>query len=566
MTADALADFVRGPLDAESQALLRRTFDDEVLDPRPDLTAAGRHALTHRRLRHVNTALGPGSALLGDRVRLDAAFGWAAVADPALFHAMVLHYPLCLGVLLDLDPGTPEVAGAVAALEKLEAAGVLLLTEAGVSGSHLDPGTEAVHDPATGGFVLRTPRPEAAKFPTATGAPGVARIAAVYARVIVAGADRGVFPFAVTVRGADGRVTPGVGVTPAAEAAGLPADYAAVTFDDVPVPYGAWLRGSARLDGGGFHDPLGSRPARLARSLAMARPVWRGIVSACAAVTRAAVTMALAHTRHRRTAGGTPLMDFRRQRRDLLAALADAYALTALAGSFAEGDGAAVTGALTPWALIDARLPALKAVAVSTAAAAVDVCRARCGAPANAATGRYTGYRALLDAYTSAGGDNLLIWLDTARALLDAPPPGASALEARAREELAVAIARDGDWNAHVHLAERAALAHADRVLQDAFAERAAAVAEPGARDLLTRLAALRGHALTLRRSGDLLETAVLSPSAIGRSRVALDALCDGLADRVPELTAAFGLPARLLDPVFGTPDFARALIGGEVP
>ncbi len=145
------------------------------------------------------------------------------------------------------------------------------------------------------------------------------------------------FVFAVPLRHADGTVPPGVRIVPAPETTGLPVDYAAVLLDGVHVPHGAWLRDGASIDAdGAFHDPAGLPPARLTRSMGVAPPVWRGVISASAAITRASAGM-LAHWRTRRAApprpprAPPPLTDYRNQQEAVLGALAAAYALTAVA-------------------------------------------------------------------------------------------------------------------------------------------------------------------------------------------------------------------------------------------
>ncbi|WP_176408116.1 hypothetical protein [Actinomadura sp. BRA 177] len=207
---------------------------------------------------------------------------------------MLLHYTLALGPILRFGAGQDgtgqdSAREARESLESMASAGVLLMTEVGRSNSHLSPRTIASHDPATGGFVLTTPDAQAAKFPTSTAHPAVAKTAAVYATLVHGGRERGVFVFAVPLRHADGTVPPGVRIVPAPETTGLPVDYAAVLLDGVHVPHGAWLRDGASIDAdGAFHDPAGSPAARLTRPMGVAPPVWRGVLTADARVTPAA--------------------------------------------------------------------------------------------------------------------------------------------------------------------------------------------------------------------------------------------------------------------------------------
>ncbi|MEV4256944.1 hypothetical protein AB0J52_27590, partial [Spirillospora sp. NPDC049652] len=340
--------------------------------------------------------------------------------------------------------------------------GTLLMTEIGRSNSHLSPRTLARHDPRTGGFVLTTPDAAAAKFPTNTAHPDVPKVAAVYATLEHGGRERGVFVFAVPLRAADGSTPPGVRITPAPDTFGLMVDYGAVTLTDVRVPFEAWLGDGARLDpDGGFHDPAGGPGERLVRSMGIAPPVWRAVVSACAALARASAVTLVAHTAGRATLGRLaprrPLGDYRNQREAMLGALASAYALTLVAdrvkgprpldrvpstpastpdaaGPETEGSGSGSDAAVAnpagsadaawaPWSAVDRDLALLKAAVTAHTQDVIGRCRVHAGAPGFAASQRLNGYRGLAHAYQSAGGDNELILFDTARALAADPPP-----------------------------------------------------------------------------------------------------------------------------------------------
>lgn len=284
-----LLGFVRGTsLDAGTRARLDGAVPDEFFTYPDGLTARDRQELTYRRLRHAGLAAPPAPDLLDDPPALCALLERAAIADPALFHVMLLHYTLALGPILRFGAGQEGPRAARDDLESMASFGTLLMTEVGRSNSHLSPRTVARHDPSSGGFVLSTPDAQAAKFPTNTAHPRVPKTAAVYATLVHGGQERGVFVFVVPLRGADGAVPPGVRIVAAPETTGLQVDYAAVLLDGLAVPYESWLRDGARIDAGGaFHDPAGSPAARLTRSMGIAPAVWRAVISASAAITRA---------------------------------------------------------------------------------------------------------------------------------------------------------------------------------------------------------------------------------------------------------------------------------------
>ncbi|QXJ19789.1 hypothetical protein AGRA3207_000381 [Actinomadura graeca] len=593
---EGLLDFVRGPgLDGRARAWLAEAVPQDCFGYPGGLTARERQALTYARLRRAGRAAPPAAVLLEDPAALCGLLERAAVADPALFHLMLLHYTLALGPIVRFGAGQEGPRAERAALESMESFGTLLMTEAGRSNSHLSPRTVARHDPVGGGFVLVTPDAAAAKFPTSTAHPDVPKTAAVYATLVHGGAERGVFVFVVPLRDAGGDVPEGVRVVAAPETSGLPVDYAAVMLDGVRVPYESWLRDGARIDAGGlFHDPAGSAAARLTRSMGIAPPVWRAVVSASAAVCRASAGVLLAHSAGRGTLGRLaphrPLTDYRNQREAVLGALASAYALTAVAAHVkarqgppgaGRGPGApdpggpGGAGAWAPWSAVDRDLALLKAAATAQAQETVSLCRAHSGAPGFAAVERLNAYRGLTHAYTSAGGDNQLILFDTARAMagLDGyVPPDAAAVppdggdlasprmwlwlartaELRMRDRLAgrvqAALEAGADaftaWNDNLVLAERAAAACADRMTLEILA----AAAEPGPA-VLRRLLGLHALNWVDRRAGDLLNEGVLAPGVLEEVWALRRRACDALAPRAAELAAAFELPAAVTAP-----------------
>ncbi|WP_272497908.1 acyl-CoA dehydrogenase [Actinomadura terrae] len=598
-----LLEFVRGTasLDAGARAWLAEAVPPDCFGYPPGLTADDRLALTYARLRRAGRAAPPAADLLADPPALCGLLERAAIADPALFHVMLLHYTLALGPILRFgagregpdEPGGPGgpvglggLGAARAALESMEAFGTLLMTEVGRSNSHLSPRTIARHDPATGGFVLSTPDAAAAKFPTSAGHPGVPKVAAVYATLVHGGTERGVFVFVVPVRGPGGEVPAGVRVVAAPETSGLRVDYAAVLLDDLPVPYEAWLRDGARIGpDGAFHDPAGSAAARLTRSMGVAPPVWRAVISASAAVARASAGTLLAHSAGRGTLGRLgprrPLTDYRNQREAVLGALASAYALTAVAGHVKarpappQGGPGGPGTAWAPWSAVDRDLALLKVAATVQAQETVSRCRVRSGAPGFAAVERLNAYRGLTHAYLNAGGDNELILYDTARAMADldryvppaaeeGPPDGgdlesprvwpylARQAERRLRDRLARRVqdarraGRDDftAWNDNLALAARTARACADRTVLEIVAG-AAAAGPP----VLARTLALYALDWLDGRAGDLLNEGVVRPGVLEGVAAARRRVCDALAPDAAALAAALELPAEVCAP-----------------
>ena len=608
-----LLRLVRGPsLSDTMRARIAEAVPAEFFGYPDGLTPREHQALTYRRLRAAGLSAPPAAELLADPPALCALLERAAVADPALFHVMLLHYTLVLGpILLFADPDTltataPGAGGgagagagdARAALESMSSFGTLLMTELGRSNSHLSPRTIARYDAAAGEFVLDTPDAQAAKFPTSTAHPQVPKTAAIYATLVHGGVERGVFVFVVPLRGPDGTPAQGVEIVPAPDTSGLQVDYAAVRLRGLRVPYRAWLSDGARIGAdGSFHDPAGGAAQRLTRSMQIAPAVWRAVISVSAAITRASAGILLAHSAGRVTLGRLaplrPLTDYRNQREAVLGALASAYALTAVAGRVkadrarpAPGAGAGRPGpdgagqgpstAWAPWSAVDRDLALLKAAATVEAQETVSLCRVHCGAPGFTATDRLNGYRGLAHAYMNAGGDNQLILFDTARAMAGGdryrpPEPGpaprgeadllapgewvrlAGRCEVRLGSRLAArvqAARRAGLDDFEAWNANLALAARTASACADRMVlETLAQVWEDGAEPLRGVLA-FYALGWMERRAGWLLEEQVLAPGSMERVWELRGRVGERLAPRAGELAAAFELPEEITAPV----------------
>jgi hypothetical protein len=103
-----------------------------------------------RRLRRLARLLPPARDLYREPAKLAALQAWAAVADPALSMAALIHYQLCLGSLVMLSPDPDRLKNVFEALETGRVKGCYLITEVGSANSHLATRTEAGWDPQTG--------------------------------------------------------------------------------------------------------------------------------------------------------------------------------------------------------------------------------------------------------------------------------------------------------------------------------------------------------------------------------------------------------------------------------
>ncbi|MET9835439.1 acyl-CoA dehydrogenase [Streptomyces sp. NPDC006385] len=571
-----------------------------------------------RRLRRLARLLPPARDLYREPAKLAALQAWAAVADPALSMAALIHYQLCLGSLVMLGPEPDRLKNVFEALETGRVKGCYLITEVGSANSHLATRTEAAWDPRTGDFVLHTPDPGAAKFGS-TGPSGGAQIAVVLARLTVRGTDCGVFAFAVDLTDERGTPLPGVEMSSPLKTGTLPLDHAQVRFHRLRLPAERWLSDSAAIDEHGtFHDPLGTPQRRLQRTLCVGQSLWGTLPSAAAAVSRQSAFLALRYARHRPTQGrlapGVPLLQYRTQQHAVLGAFADAFALTCAAGQARElwaasmrqeaqgavddlavddlavGDPAAGDAmSFGPWAAVSRPLAAYKAHAVRTAARVVGDCQDHCGFSGHLDVNRLPGYHGFFRAFEAAGGDCKLILFDLGRALAAEEYPRPASMElpgeaggadwwaavCRARERaLALELKElkerqkrlagsDFDcWNPLLGRAGELGEAYAERLAAEDTARVPADVRDPELRATLEPLAALHGVLAARRRAGSLLACGVLDREQAARLPEAADRLCDALLPRLPLLEEAFGHPQEVMTAPLGEPDYQQALAG----
>ncbi|GAA3214990.1 acyl-CoA dehydrogenase [Actinocorallia longicatena] len=587
-----LSRHVHGPVDAETRAALTKIFTDQVFVRRTDLRPTEHYALTYERLRHLGGEAPRGRALPRHPEWTFGLAQWTAVSCPSLFMATVLHYYLSLDPILDFASSPEAVEPYVRELETFGAFGAFLVTEIGRGTSHLALRTEAVYD--GGGFVLHTPDPDARKFMPNTGLPGVPKLGVVCARLIVEGEDRGVFPFVVRVPGE------GVAVRPLPPSPLVPLDYAVTSFDRVRLPFEAWLSDGASITAEGYADPLGGGDARLVRTLAVARNMWALATAGMAATSRASVAIAFRHAAGRVTTGrlrpDLPVLGYRTTQEKLLGALATAYAATALANQSmlgwirlrsagrpgapaGEGDGGTPTW--FPVATINRDACLSKVMVTGLAERVAAACRLSAGAQGVLGCNRYTDYQGLAQAFHSVGGDNQLIVLDSAKAMVAGvqydPPPGLPApitaltspadhlrlaatrerlLHAALSTTVEDALSEGADefdvWNDHLALARDLVEAAGEHLTLATFL-RAAEAEEPAVQELLRPLVQIFALEQTARHADFHLQHGLLSTTEVAEIPGLLNAAYDAVLPHAAELVDAFELSRELVQaPIAG--------------
>ncbi|MFJ1748751.1 acyl-CoA dehydrogenase [Streptomyces sp. NPDC088116] len=383
-TVDRLARVLFGADFHREHGLWRRLAATKVFRRRPEASSGERLALAYERLRAVNDALdvplgsydGPLDEPLdgdGDGARDGRAAGaagpavdpralaalheWLGPVDPAFTTVAGIHYNLFLGSLLDHGcpgrrdgrAGFGECAGFGACgghgacdgrdlsdFLTLRRVGTFLCTEVAHGNDAVGVETTATYDRDRDGFVLHTPHAGAQKFMPNTSPAGGPKTGLVAARLLVDGADHGVFLFLTPLTDAV-RPLPGVRVRRLPARLGSPVDHCLTSFDRVFVGRDALLGGAqGRLgEDGVFTSELSNRRRRLLASIGRVTP-GKLSMSACA-VGSARVTLALAvrYGGHRLISGsrGTrrvPVFAHRSHHGPLVGALATVFAMSSL--------------------------------------------------------------------------------------------------------------------------------------------------------------------------------------------------------------------------------------------
>jgi acyl-CoA oxidase len=158
--------------------------------------------------------------------------------DIAMFTVLAAHVGLAIGTLSRHLRRRPDLKPLVQRLLRFETCGLYLLTERGHGLDAFNIETTATQTPD--GYILHTPREEAAKFmPPSNPSWGIPKVALVMARLIVKGEDRGC-RFFITPICNEREMYQGVHSTRLPSRSGTgPLDFSITTFDHVHLPHNA---------------------------------------------------------------------------------------------------------------------------------------------------------------------------------------------------------------------------------------------------------------------------------------------------------------------------------------
>lgn len=306
--------------------------------------------------------------------------------------------------------------------------GCFAMTETGHGSDVQSILTTATYDSATDELVVHSPSP-AARKDYIGGAARDARLAAVFAQLVVGEEQHGVHCVLVPLRDEAGQPMPGVTIGDCGAKLGLKGvDNGRLMFDQVRVPRANLLNKYGDIDDQGrYSSPIESVNRRF---FTMLGTLVRGRVTVAAgagAATRSALTLAVRYGLQR-TQFTYPdgehevvVMDYRAHQRKLLPRLAKSYALAlaqnALTGKLADINTGEITDESSQREL-EARAAGLKAITTEHANDTIQACREACGGAGYMALNRFADLKADTDVFATFEGDNTVLLQLLAKGML----------------------------------------------------------------------------------------------------------------------------------------------------
>jgi acyl-CoA oxidase len=309
----------------------------------------------------------------------------------------------------------------------LELPGAFAMTEAGHGSDVQHLKTTATYDPDTHEFVIDTPDDEAHKEYIGNAAQH-GQMATVFAQLIVAGEEHGVHALIVPLRDKRGHLHDGVRIEDDGEKMGLNGvDNGRIWFDHVRVPRDALLNRYADVDDEGhYHSPI-ENPSK--RFFTMLGTLVQGRVcigGASISAAKSALTIAIRYGLTRRQFGPpdgdqVPILDYRTHQRRLMPLLARTFALHFAQDGLREKFDHVMRLQDAPdreRRELESLAAAMKATASWQATHTIQTCRECCGGAGYMAVNRFAALKADTDIFTTFEGDNTVLIMLAARALL----------------------------------------------------------------------------------------------------------------------------------------------------
>ena len=434
---EQLAERIRHVLDGrweETRQRVRREIDPAAFAPPTELLDLE----THRQrtleaileLTHTDFArdgLSPEQGGTGRHGASVTAFEMLGHADLSIFVKAGVQFGLFGGAIANLGTERHHRAFLPGMMDG-SLLGCFAMTETGHGSDVQALLTTATYDAATDEIVVHTPDLRARKDYIGNAARD-ARMAAVFAQLVVDGEDHGVHCVLVPIRDEQGSPMPGVTIGDCGAKMGLRGvDNGRLTFDQVRVPRANLLDRYGSIDDEGrYHSPIESRGRRF---FTMLGTLVRGRISVAGgagAATRTALTLAITYGLHRTQFesgdgdGEVTILDYRAHQRKLLVPLASSYALMLAQNALVERMHEVASGQDTSEHAqreLEARAAGIKAVTTRHATDTIQTCREACGGAGYLSANRFDDLKADTDVFTTFEGDNTVLLQLVAKGLL----------------------------------------------------------------------------------------------------------------------------------------------------
>ena len=316
----------------------------------------------------------------------------------------------------------------VTAMADLSLPGCFAMTETGHGSDVQSILTTATYDPATRELVVNSPSP-AARKDYIGGAARDARLAAVFAQLVVDGDNHGVHCVLVPIRDESGNAMPGVTIGDCGAKMGLRGvDNGRLLFDNVRVPKDNLLNRYGDIDDNGvYSSPIESVNRRF---FTMLGTLVRGRITVGAgagAAARSALTLAVNYGLERTqftypdSEREVVILDYLAHQRKLLPRLARSYALALAQNALVEKMAAIDSGEITDESAqreLEARAAGLKAMTTEHATDTIQTCREACGGAGYMSLNRFADLKADTDVFATFEGDNTVLLQLVAKGML----------------------------------------------------------------------------------------------------------------------------------------------------
>ncbi len=281
--------------------------------------------------------------------------------------------------------------------------------------------TTATYDRQTQEWIIHTPTEDARKEWIGNAACH-ARMATVFAQLVIDDESYGVHALLVPIRDERGEVLPGVFIDDCGHKMGLNGvDNGRLWFDQVRVPADNLLDRFAKVTPEGLYEsPISSEGKRFFTMLSTLVGGRVSIAAAGLTASKVALTIATRYGAMRRQFGPagrpeSPILDFRTHQLRLMPLIAEAYALNFGVHYLQERY---LAKSEEDEREVEALAAGLKAVSSWHATASIQVCRECCGGQGYLSINRFAALKADTDIFTTFEGDNTVLMQLVARSLL----------------------------------------------------------------------------------------------------------------------------------------------------